>query len=103
MKCTCKYYKFSHCKEQNANERANPKANPNFFQMQAMHAVEPHTFINFLPVILNKLFHLLPYSQLDEVQLNIVRCVWCQPFGVSVSVGVNVQWICVGDGGVIFQ
>ena len=56
----------------------------------------------YVSVILNKLFHLLPYSQLDEVQRNIVRCVWCQPFGVSVSVGVCVH-ICVGDGGVMFQ
>ncbi|XP_030838044.1 dedicator of cytokinesis protein 9 isoform X14 [Strongylocentrotus purpuratus] len=43
--------------------------------VKAMHAVEPKTFINFLPVIMNKLFGLLPVSLVDEVQLNIVRLI----------------------------
>ncbi|XP_041482455.1 dedicator of cytokinesis protein 11-like isoform X3 [Lytechinus variegatus] len=43
--------------------------------VKAMHAVDPKTFINFLPVIMNKLFRLLPVSLVDEVQLNIVRLI----------------------------
>ncbi|XP_071951747.1 dedicator of cytokinesis protein 9-like isoform X5 [Antedon mediterranea] len=43
--------------------------------IKAMHAVEESTLINFLPVILNQLFHILPIASVEEVQLNIVRLV----------------------------
>ncbi|XP_033100941.1 dedicator of cytokinesis protein 11-like isoform X8 [Anneissia japonica] len=43
--------------------------------IKAMHAVEETTLINFLPVILNQLFHILPIAAVEEVQLNIVRLV----------------------------
>ena len=43
------------------------------FVFQAMHAVEPDMLINFLPVILNQLFRILPTPAMDEVQLNVVR------------------------------
>ena len=41
--------------------------------VKAMHAVETHTLIHFMPVILNQLFRLLPITLMDEVQLNVVR------------------------------
>ncbi|XP_072180438.1 dedicator of cytokinesis protein 9-like [Diadema setosum] len=43
--------------------------------VKAMHAMVPKTFINYLPVIFNKLFHLLPLSTMDDVQLNVVRII----------------------------
>ncbi|KAJ8031225.1 Dedicator of cytokinesis protein 9 [Holothuria leucospilota] len=43
--------------------------------IKAMHAVESHIFINFLPVILNQLFHLLAFSQMEDLQKNVVRLI----------------------------
>ncbi|XP_077987576.1 dedicator of cytokinesis protein 9-like [Glandiceps talaboti] len=42
-------------------------------QLKAMHAVDTHTIIKFLPVILNQIFRLLPSTTMDEIQLNAVR------------------------------
>ena len=57
-------------------EKIFRNANWNIFWpplFQAMHAVEPDMLINFLPVILNQLFRILPTAAMDEVQLNVVR------------------------------
>lgn len=46
---------------------------PALFLLQAMHAVESSILINFFPVILNQLFKLLSFSQMEDLQKNIVR------------------------------
>ncbi|XP_071839033.1 dedicator of cytokinesis protein 11-like isoform X31 [Apostichopus japonicus] len=43
--------------------------------IKAMHAVESSILINFFPVILNQLFKLLSFSQMEDLQKNIVRLI----------------------------
>uniref|UniRef100_A0A4W4GCC0 Dedicator of cytokinesis 9a n=1 Tax=Electrophorus electricus TaxID=8005 RepID=A0A4W4GCC0_ELEEL len=62
---------FQHC-ESNASVGQSPGGELVKY-LKSLHAMEAHVMINFLPTILNQLFHVLTMSAHEDVAVNVTR------------------------------